>query len=104
MRRGIARQSVVASFAVTGYLLALACSIIVVYQTICWLRTGNWPTFTADDARTFLGIPFPQTEWVGITKILSWILDQPLSVDLLVLGFGLMGMARAVGGVLDEHG
>jgi hypothetical protein len=47
------------------------------WQTFCWLRLGNWPSF---DIITLLSMIYPQNEWIdsplvwlGLHKALSFL-------------------------------
>jgi hypothetical protein len=77
---------ILCAFAVVG--LALC---VFGYQCIEWLRNGEWPTMLTRD---WLGDGY-RTSWVGIDRIIGWVMGAPLAGFLFVTGIcvGLVGDA-----------
>lgn len=63
---------------------------IVAWQTYTWLRTAKWRPVPVADALTFLNIPYPRFDWLGLQKLTDTVLDWPLSVVAFALWFAAM--------------
>lgn len=70
--------------------LALAAgAIVVVYQAVSWLKTGDWPPQSIFTALNWLGVntaPAVFTSWRGFNIIAAWILDLHVSVAFFGIG------------------
>ena len=53
-----------------------------------------WFPLEVVDAWLWIGLPFPVMKWVGLQKIMVWLLTMPLSVTLFIFGVAifLVGM------------
>ena len=78
--------------AILGICILSAVSIFV-YQGYIWFRMGSWlslPTskfilpLLPDEILNWLLEP---TDWVGVAKVIIWLLDIPFSLMLLIVGF-----------------
>src|SRR5262249_51342567 len=72
------------AFSVLGVLWAV---LIVVGQCISWLLFDRWPEITVIHGVTALGWSIPATWFSG--KVISMVLDLPLSFVVLALGLVL---------------
>ncbi|MGY2987754.1 hypothetical protein [Bradyrhizobium sp. USDA 4508] len=69
-------------------LLALS---LPAYQSFLWLQTGAWTPLPISQGMQFLGWRLPSTDWIGLQKILAWLLDLPLWTIPAFLAFGAFG-------------
>jgi hypothetical protein len=60
---------------------------IVGWQTFEWLRDGVWTDLNLVWGLAQAGLPLPQSSWLGIQKILDWLLTLPLAVSLGAISF-----------------
>jgi hypothetical protein len=68
-----------------GWFIVLAGVGISLYQIGLWLRDGYWTPL--EFKLIFDKEPdLQQVTWIGVQKILAWILGSPLSVGLMVVG------------------
>lgn len=81
----------------------LAPAAVLGYQSVYWLRHGQWPGLTLWDGLAFIGIdvllPLPPDAWEGVVKIALYMLGMPLSLWLFIgfmlpLWFAAMGYAE----------
>lgn len=74
--------------------LLLAGFCIPVYQGFLWLREGVWHPFQTGlavqyftaDAGAFWNWVYQPKEWIGLSRIVLFILHIPLSIFLIVTG------------------
>lgn len=72
---------------------------VVSWQSILWLRQGDWPRITILDVWHWAGLAYPDsTGWFGVDKMIGWTLDSSLSAALLWggLAVGMAGIVCAV--------
>jgi hypothetical protein len=69
-----------------GYGLIVYAYGIVLVQCMLWLEDGHWPDMQLRIVWYFLGLTEDRLPWLGVEKIRTWILDQPLSIGLLSAG------------------
>lgn len=70
----------------------MAGAITLGYQVYLWLKIGQWVPIPLSAALTWGGFAFApifDVKWLGLRKILIWVLDLPLSVMLIVGSFPL---------------
>ena len=70
--------------------------LIPAWQGYMWLRYGSWPEIPLWTVWSWLDLPFPEVDWVGIEKILVWILKQPTSVAIFLLGGATAGIGTTI--------
>jgi len=79
---------------VLGILLIIAGFIVIGFQVIAYLLYGDWielpllflASFGPD---SFVGWIANPTSWIGLHKIIFWVLDfTPISVLLILIGWG----------------
>lgn len=73
-----------------GLLIILVALSVFIYQVYLWLRTGTWTPMPFYLLFSWLGVdlsPIGNMEWQGIKKIIIFVLEFPLSVMLILLGF-----------------
>jgi hypothetical protein len=79
------------AIAIAGFLLISAGFVTLGYQCVLWLQHGYWIPLAMREAKSIFdgSAPFndPTFIWLGVQKIVAWILDVPLSAGLIVLGF-----------------
>lgn len=66
--------------------LMLTSAGIVAWQAIAWLRDGAWPPLPLRDALDWLGLPRPSFAWVGLQRIVGWMMGLPLAFAPFVVG------------------
>jgi hypothetical protein len=82
-----------------GGMLALGGFLLFGSQCIGWLKTGVWiPHQLKDDI--WLGWPWPQLTWIGVQRIVDWLLLDALSLPtrlMAVIMGGALGVIAALG-------
>jgi hypothetical protein len=58
------------------------------YQALVWLQEGVWHPLPISWALHFMSWRVPQTDWVGLQKIIYWVLDLPILVVPAFMAFG----------------
>jgi hypothetical protein len=77
------------------------------YQVIGWLRDGFWTPFELRTEWEWLWAvvgmraPQPQFSWLGIQKIVSWLLQAPLSLAIIIQGIAVYGFGRSLKAKVD---
>lgn len=97
-------EGMVGLFGVIGAMMVLSGIGIVTYQAYIWLRLGKWRSFSFFDvlypphgsstspnlysqlSDLFVYWLFSPTEWIGLKKILLYLLDLPISPFLVLIG------------------
>ena len=79
---------------------ALVAGGVISAQSLHWLRAASWPAWTLIDGLEFARLPTPTSNWLGVEKILSWLLTFPLSLALLLSGFALAVAVVSIGRIL----
>lgn len=74
--------------------LILAAITLAACQVLLWLRDGAWTEVQIRAPLQAMGLPEPAFAWVGLQRIVSWVLDQELL-------FGLLGGALLLGWIGD---
>ena len=64
---------------------------IVILQGFKWLQLGRWIAVPVSSVLIEFDIPYPDTKWSGIQKIMDCVLDLPLSLTFFFLSFALYG-------------
>ena len=77
-------------FGVPVLLCALGLFWSPIYRAYTYLREGYNPTLTLE---TWLKAKPLETDWVGISKIHSWFIGQPLELVFLIVGAAFGGIA-----------
>jgi hypothetical protein len=109
---GLVRRFKAAICEVTGIVLTLAGSALVIYagcvlldECWLWLQDGEWQDWQLRTAWYFLGLAEDPLPWNNVEKIRTWILDQPLwtcalpGVAAYSLGHAFMALAE----ITDSH-
>lgn len=76
-------------FGLSTALAMAAGAIVVVFQAVSWLKTGDWPPQSIFTALNWLGVntaPAIFTPWRGFNIIAAWILDLHVSVAFIGIG------------------
>lgn len=61
----------------------VAAMLIVVYQTVMWLKTGTWLPVTV---LTLIGPEYmARTEWIGLNNLVNGALDTNAAIVLVVV-------------------
>lgn len=75
--------------ALVASLLIVASIGVVCYQIYLWLRLGAWVPMPLSHAFAQMGIDtfssVTDISWVGLKKVIEWLLDVSVAVWLLVL-------------------
>jgi len=85
--------------ALYGYLL-LPGPALLVWQAYRWLKDGYWTEVPASTALTYMGCPLPMVSWIGLQKIIDWLLDIPTSLILFVLSIIVVAICAMIEAVL----
>lgn len=75
-----------------------ATALILMVQGVAWLKTGTWHSVSVAQALMFVGMhgwASPQTSWLGLDAVLTWLLD-------LHIGFALVLVGTIVGFTIGE--
>lgn len=59
-----------------GTLLFLTGPLELARQCFQWLKLGAWEPLLLSDALRIVGVRYPQTDYVGLQKILDWVLSR----------------------------
>ena len=81
-----------------GLFLLLAGPVEFGWELLTWLKTGVWPDLTVAEGIAWLGWPEPTFSWVGVQRILDWIMASDLSGALTISGwllFVILGISSA---------
>ncbi len=74
-----------------GLLVILLGAGLFAYQLLLWLQHGEWTSFDVKSGIQWgLGHPVrpvPDMQWKGVRKLFEWLLEMPLSLGLIGLGF-----------------
>ena len=77
---------------------ALLAASVLSYQIYTWLKFGFWQTLTVSDGLNYLTIHIPTSSWVGVQKIIDWLLySWPLSLGIFVFTIALVWLTSALG-------
>lgn len=68
-------------------ILALVASSLTIlgWQCVDWLRSGRWPDLTWRDALGWWDIVVPQPSWVGLSRIVDWVMSLPFALAPFLL-------------------
>lgn len=69
---------------------------ILAWQSVVWLKSGQWPLLVVHDALVYFNIPSPSFEWVGVQTLATNVLAEPLSFIVFIVG---MAIAVICGGL-----
>lgn len=69
-------------------------------HVFAWLKWGQYPVYEARDMFSDIGLPYPFQNWVGLQRIIDWIMRSSAAGFLfwLALGVGLIS-----GNALEKH-
>ena len=90
-----------------GIMAIGACAIIgspaiVLWQAFQWLKYGIWSDVLIRDACQWAGLEVWPTEWLGVNRIINWILDEPLWLGLLSVGLLIAWSGIGIAKVLES--
>lgn len=71
-----------------GAVLMTAAPCILGAEALVWLRWAEWPSWSLASGLSWLDVTAPTLSWAGAQMIWQFILDLPLPLATLVLGFG----------------
>lgn len=85
-----------------AFFAALASPLfILAWQSLHWLKFGVWEPWSVWRAASYLGWRPPEVEWIGVQKVLWWLLELPLSLAIPLLAvafaFGAGSLMQAFG-------
>lgn len=63
--------------AILGFLGAAL--LILAWQACFWLVKGIWPPLPIRAVFVWLGVPVPETSWVGLQEIIEWCASCPVA-------------------------
>jgi hypothetical protein len=85
----LASRALITAGASLGALLFCAAAVV-------WLKTAQWPSFTAAEALVALGLPHPQFSWAGVQQIAD-LLPAWLAIPALAnAGVLLLAVGRSL--------
>ncbi|MDQ2763242.1 MAG: hypothetical protein M3Y22_07030 [Pseudomonadota bacterium] len=64
--------------------------IIVLVQSIIWLKSGVWPSFTMREGFGWLGVPVPAVSWKGAQQIIQYAISCPVAGASFAIGIALI--------------
>lgn len=74
-----------------GILLMLIVTLcIIIYEAYVWLKMGVWPDIPLSTTLYYLNLSYPRVEWLGIQKIIDWLLNGPISAWSFFVGLLLI--------------
>lgn len=65
--------------------LVAASIAILGWQSSYWLKSGQWPDLTWRDALGWWNIVVPQPSWVGLSRIVDWVMSLPFALAPFLL-------------------
>ena len=69
------------------WLSALAATALVIAaQCVYWLKHATWPGWSVADGLALAFIAKPTLSWLGLQRVLDWLISLPLGVGVLLLG------------------
>lgn len=93
-QKSAARQQLIVSAAAMALVL-IGCGVGAV-QCLLWLHDGRWTPVTNWTAWNYAGLTLPLgMEWVGVAKIIVWLMEQSLGITLVLVGGGLLWLGEA---------
>lgn len=78
---------------------------VFAYQVYLWLKLGQWtpmPLWTLLEWAKFDFSSLNNIDWLGVQTIIAWVLNLPLSVSLVAIGFALGGAVGYLIGSVRE--
>lgn len=66
------------------------------WQIWTWLRHGYLHQLAICDVMIKFRLPFPSTEWIGVQRIIYWLLSWPAAVAAILLGMALVLLLSAL--------
>lgn len=89
-----------------GGILALLGFLLFGSQCIEWLKTGIWISHSLKND-IWLGWPWPQVTWVGVQRIIDWLLldllSLPTALTAIITGGAIGGVAAISAHRLEER-
>jgi hypothetical protein len=92
------------ALALTGYALIAYAAWVLLNECWLWLQDGEWQNWRLRTAWLILGLDESPLPWLGVEKIRTWILDQPLwscafpGVAVYSIGHAFMALAEKIVG------
>lgn len=78
-------------FQVIGGLLMAAAILEIGLECLVWLRTAQWQMLPLGVVLLPIWDRLPDTSgWAGADELIEWVLKVPLSVVVLILGWGFV--------------
>jgi hypothetical protein len=71
----------------------------VCVQILGWLKTGIWKPYPLWGMLRDMGIRLPRTDWVGIQKMIDWLMDTPAMIWVVVMCAIAMGIGAVAAGM-----
>ena len=68
----------------------MAAVITLAYQSLTWLRYGAWEDHSTWEIIRYFGIQYHPTEYVGLNRIIVWLLDMPMFAGFVFAALPLM--------------
>lgn len=69
-----------------GVIVFAAGPVIFSLQCLSWFKGGVWHAFSVQTAWDVMDAPGPQVSWIGLQRIIDWVLQLPLSLALMCVG------------------
>jgi hypothetical protein len=85
--------------ALYGYFM-LPGPALLVWQAYRWLKDGYWTAVPVSKALIYMGCPPPMVSWVGLQKIIDWLLNIPTSLILFVLSIIVVAICALIEAIL----
>ena len=88
-----------------GIMLAFGGFLLFGSQCIEWLKTGVWAPHTLE-GDIWLGWPWPRVTWVGVQRIIDWllldVLSWPTALVAIIIGGAVAGGAAIGANRLED--
>ena len=92
------KQLVSVTLIVAGVIMIFGAGLVVLSQGFFWLKNGAWYPISIGYAWFHLigNWPIPDIRWIGLLKIVLWLLDCAFSLFLWVVAILLIGIGAGM--------
>jgi hypothetical protein len=89
---------------IVGLLMMLAALGLTFLHLIWWLRFGTWPEYSTMQLMNGLGLPYPHVRWIGVQKVIDFILRSWATIFLFFGGIGVAWLGAVTPGTHRNPG
>jgi hypothetical protein len=76
---------------------------VLAWQGYSWLRTGVWTALPLSKTFQYFDWPMPSTNWLGLQKMIDWVLDIPTSFAVFVVSFLIVVLLALLEATIDKR-